>query len=167
MIETVPVEYDGMTIYVTPDYYMESGVRVSVGLTRAFEIADAHNMMLPTTGMVDAIWDAAEIKLDPRPLPPSDEMTSYNYLIRHETIVNEQLKAFGNVRGKLIAGHKKDIIRINRDHPKVAIYGWHRANGRPIQPYSTVHGREYHDYSHGLRLVSKIARKDGRRVELQ
>ena len=166
-MELMPVEYDGMTIYVTPDYYMESGVRVSVGLTRAFQIADEKDMMLPTPAMVDAIWNQADIKLDPKPLPPSNEMTLYNYLIRHETVVNEQLKAYGDIRGKLVAGHKKDIVNIDRNSPKVAIYGWHRSNGRPIQPYSTVHGREYHDYSHGLRLVSKTAKKDGQRVRLQ
>jgi hypothetical protein len=57
----------------------------------------------------------------------------------------------------LIAGDKKDIVLTNRlrSHPdRVAIYGWHASNGRPIQPLSTVHGWRYADYSHGVRLVS-------------
>ena len=37
----------------------------------------------------------------------------------------------------------------------MAIYGWHRPGKGPIQPLSTVHGRSYVDYSHGIRLVSK------------
>ena len=36
----------------------------------------------------------------------------------------------------------------------MAIYGWHRGKGAPIQPLSTVHGAAYADYSHGTRLVS-------------
>ncbi len=42
-----------------------------------------------------------------------------------------------NAAGKLIAGHKKDVVITNRllTMPKrVAIYGWHRPNGSPIQP---------------------------------
>ncbi|MGE5254336.1 MAG: hypothetical protein ACM3N7_10260, partial [Planctomycetaceae bacterium] len=37
---------------------------------------------------------------------------------------------------------------------KIAIYGWHRPSGIPIQPLSTVHGASYADYSHGIRLIS-------------
>ncbi len=40
---------------------------------------------------------------------------------------------------------------------RVAIYGWHQHDGRPIQPLSTVHGARYADYSHGVRLVSATA----------
>ena len=39
---------------------------------------------------------------------------------------------------------------------KIAIYGWHRLTGIPIQPLSTVHGATYADYSHGIRLVSDV-----------
>ena len=44
---------------------------------------------------------------------------------------------------------------------KIAIYGWHRSRGYPIQPLSTVHGARYADYSHGIRLVSDIVLMDG------
>ncbi|MDE3029032.1 MAG: hypothetical protein KGH84_11600, partial [Paracoccaceae bacterium] len=50
-----------------------------------------------------------------------------------------------------------------RTHPgKVAIYGWQRTNGLPIQPLSTVHGAFYADYSHGIRLVSNTAFVNGK-----
>jgi hypothetical protein len=49
----------------------------------------------------------------------------------------------------------------------VAIYGWHRSNGDPIQPLSTVHGEYYADYSHGIRLVSRTAYVNGRAVDLR
>jgi len=50
---------------------------------------------------------------------------------------------------------------------RVAIYGWHRTNGRPIQPLSTVHGARYADYSHGVRLVSQTAFIDGKPIDLK
>ena len=50
----------------------------------------------------------------------------------------------------LTAGPRKDLVLTSRlwlDPGKVAIYGWHRARGAPIQPLSTVHGAGYADYS--------------------
>ena len=38
----------------------------------------------------------------------------------------------------------------------------HRDAGQPIQPLSTVHGANYADYSHGIRLVSRWALIDGK-----
>ena len=66
--------------------------------------------------------------------------------------------------GVLLAGHKKDVVISNRldSHPgRIAIYGWHMANGQPIQPLSTAHGIEYVDYSHGIRLVSDVMLLNG------
>ena len=70
----------------------------------------------------------------------------------------------------LVSGHKKDLVLTNRlsSAPgRVAIYGWHRPGGNPIQPLSTVHGAEYADYSHGIRLVSRTAFVNGQAVDLQ
>ncbi len=69
----------------------------------------------------------------------------------------------------LVAGQKKDVVMASRmaSNPgRVAIYGWHRSSGSPIQPVSTVHGANYADYSHGIRLVSKTAYLNGKAVEL-
>jgi len=164
----VVVPYKGITIFVMPDYYMEDGIRMPVGLTRAFEIADAVGMRLPTPDMVDAIYKAAEIKLSPTPMDWRGAMTSMDYFIRHDAKIEEQLEAYGDVTGKLIAGHKKDIVNIARNSSKVAIYGWHQRNGLPIQNYNArSHHREYKDYSHGLRLVSKNGKdKQGRLVRV-
>ena len=57
---------------------------------------------------------------------------------------------------ELAAGIKKDVVVSNRLKEKpdrVAIYGWHRPDGKPIQPLSAVHREDYVDYSHGIRLV--------------
>ena len=66
--------------------------------------------------------------------------------------------------GPLTAGHKKDLVlttRLRRRPGRVAIYGWHRTSGKPIQPLSTVHGARYADYSHGVRFVSPQVMVDG------
>jgi hypothetical protein len=66
--------------------------------------------------------------------------------------------------GDLSAGDKKDLVLTNRlwrELDRVAIYGWHRAEGLPIQPLSTVHGWRYADYSHGVRLISTQVWVDG------
>ena len=69
-------------------------------------------------------------------------------------MIDEQRAALP--RGSLISGHKKDVVLTNRlagNPDRIAIYGWHRKRGDPIQPLSTVHGSRYADYSHGIRLV--------------
>ena len=50
---------------------------------------------------------------------------------------------------------------------RVAIYGWHRLNGQPIQPLSLVHGNKYADYSHGVRFVTNTMDVDGKKVLVQ
>ena len=60
--------------------------------------------------------------------------------------------------------HKKDIVltkRLLRQSDRIAIYGWHRAEGDAIQPVSTVHGARYADYSHGVRLVDALVLHEG------
>jgi hypothetical protein len=79
-------------------------------------------------------------------------------------MIRDQRLALGCPLGELISGHKKDVVMSNRlaSRPgKVAIYGWHRPSGVPIQPLSTVHGSGYADYSHGVRLISATALLNG------
>ena len=83
--------------------------------------------------------------------------------------MEQQRAAYGAAPGALTAGHKKDLVLSQRlwEQPgRVAIYGWHRADGTPIQPLSTVHGARYADYSHGVRLVSQTMFVDGRPTRL-
>ena len=70
---------------------------------------------------------------------------------------------------KLVAGHKKDLVVTPElmDRPdRVAIYGWHLADGKPIQPVYLGHVDHYEDYSHGVRLVHPIAMVNGHPVPL-
>jgi len=80
-------------------------------------------------------------------------------------MVNAQSASRGIPLGALVSGDKKDVVLSNRliTHPgQIAIYGWHRLTGAPIQPLSTVHGAHYADYSHGIRLVSRKVLVDGK-----
>ena len=163
-----------VTLCVTPDYLAVGDardfVRVPLGLRAATRIAQGFDMMLPTARMVDAIYGNAQLRLPPRPMEPGPQMTSTAYLLRHNATVEAQRTSAGAPAGTLIAGHKKDLVltsRITRRQGRVAIYGWHRPGGNPIQPLSTVHGAGYADYSHGIRLVSKTAYVNGRAVDLR
>jgi hypothetical protein len=157
-----------VTICVTPDYMAVGSdndyVRVPMGLPTAARIASKLGFMLPTATMVDAIYDQAEVRLSPSPMPPNNQMESTDYFLRHTRTVDKQRHKVSKVQAALTAGQKKDLVLSNRLRSKpgrVAIYGWHRQSGKPIQPLSTVHGAGYADYSHGVRLVSTTAFVNG------
>ncbi len=172
-----PVTFEGtardgktleVTICVTPDYLAvgndQDFVRVPMGLPAAADVANDFGFMLPTTKMVDAIYTQAGLRLAPSPMTPGSQMSSTDYLWQHNLTVENQRKATRGGRSMLVAGQKKDLVLSNtlRTSPgRVAIYGWHRKNGAPIQPLSTVHGESYADYSHGIRLVSTTAYLNG------
>ncbi|HWT83030.1 MAG TPA: hypothetical protein VN648_29970 [Candidatus Methylomirabilis sp.] len=156
------------TIFVMPDYLAigsdDDFLRMPMRLSTATEIATQFHFLLPTRKMVDAIFAQADFRLAPEPLPPGPEMRSTEYYLQHNRIIEEQRQAMGAPLGDLMAGLKKDLVltnRLTRAIGKVAIYGWHRPTGIPIQPLSTVHGARYADYSHGIRLVSDTMLIDG------
>ncbi|MCB1363175.1 MAG: hypothetical protein KDK02_03590 [Rhodobacteraceae bacterium] len=158
-----------ITICVTPGYLAvgddDDFVRVPLGLAAAAQIADRFGFFLPTTRMVDAIYSQAQLRVAPSPMKPTSQMSSTAYLMRHNATLEDQRHRSGHSPSELIAGEKKDIVlteRLRSKPGRVAIYGWHRTNGRPIQPLSTVHGASYADYSHGVRLVSQTAYVDGK-----
>lgn len=147
------------TIWVTPDYLAigsdDDFLYVPLTYDSATIVADRFGSVLPTARMVDAIYEQSAHHLTPAPLPAGPLMRSNLYLSKHQQRIDEQRS--GLPLGQLISGHKKDLVLSNRLRQipaRVAIYGWHRAPGDPIQPLSTVHGARYVDYSHGVRLVS-------------
>jgi len=157
-----------VTICVTPDYLAVGSdgdfVRIPMGLPTAAEIADRFGFFLPTPNMVDAIYAQAKVRLVASPMPAGAQMQSTAYLLRHNQTVEDQLAVVGDPSAKLTAGEKKDVVfslRLRSNPGRVAIYGWQRTNGAPIQPLSTVHGASYADYSHGVRLVSSTAYVNG------
>lgn len=163
-----------LTLCVLPDYLAVGSdgdfVFVPLGLEAALAVAQRFGFELPTAHMVDAIYAAAPVKLAPLPLPPGHEMRSTAYFVHHTELIGEQRAALAAPLGELTAGDKKDLVLTSRlwtDPGKVAIYGWHRGVGAPIQPLSTVHGARYADYSHGVRLVSDTAYVNGVRHSLR
>jgi hypothetical protein len=162
-----------ITLCVSPDYLAIGSdtdyMFVPMRLSTAIAVANRYQALLPTRRMVDAIYDQAQVQLHPQPLPAGDTMRTTVYYWHHSELVRVQRSSFKEPPGALTAGDKKDLVLTNRSWTnlgKVAIYGWHLANGRPIQPLSTVHGARYADYSHGVRLVSAVAYVNGAAVSL-
>lgn len=166
---TVPVA--GGSIEVAPDYLAvgsdEDHFLAPLTDHGAQRMAEALDCVLPTRKMVDLIWRAAPLKLEPRPIAPSEAMTTVPAMAAHNGMVGEQRRAAlpSHPPGTLVAGHKKDVVRTPRlEHwpGRVAIYGWHRTDGTAIQPLSWVHDYRYVDYSHGVRLVRRALTLRGR-----
>ena len=152
------------TIFVMPEYLAIGSdrdfLRIPMNLHTAAAIAQRFDFMLPTKKIVDTLYDHSPCHFTPQPLPAGPEMTSTEYYRTHNTMIEKQAQSLGFQPGALVSGHKKDVVLTNRlaTHPgQIAIYGWHRASGDPIQPLSTVHGAGYADYSHGIRLVAGMA----------
>jgi hypothetical protein len=174
----VPVELHGKlangqsltaTIFVTPDYLAIGSdsdfLRIPMNLHTAVTVAERFGFILPTRKMVDAIYLQSSYHLMPQPLPAGPQMRSTEYYSTHNQMIENQMHAMGAQLGALVSGDKKDVVMSNRlltNVGRIAIYGWHRGPGEPIQPLSTVHGANYADYSHGIRLVSEWALVNGK-----
>jgi hypothetical protein len=151
--------------YVSPDYLSigtnKNWARVHITPFLAQELADSLQCFLPTRKMVDEIYNAARIKLAPIPFTQARDSTPTFY--QHHLAVEQQRAG----RKGLVAGIQKDVVTTGRlySYPKkdrVAIYGWHQLNGKPIQPLYTGHVYWYVDYSQGVRLVYKLIKVNGK-----
>src|SRR5688572_8837015 len=154
--------------FVAPDYLSigsnEDWARINITPRAAQKIADSLGCFLPTRKMVDDIYKAAIIK--PEPVPMYAFRDSTPTMWHHHLIVEGQRKG----KKGLIAGIQKDVVisgKIARD-PKperVAIYGWHKKDGKPIQPLYTGHVYWWVDYSQGIRLVWRKIKVQGRWID--
>ncbi len=142
--------------FVTPDYLSigsdEDFARIPLTPITAQQIADSLHCFLPTRKIVNDIYKASKIKLEPVPMYAFRDSAVTMY--QHNLIIEGQRK----LRKGLISGIKKDVIitdRLTRSSKpnRVAIYGWHQLDGIPIQPLYTGHVNWYVDYSHGIRLI--------------
>lgn len=158
------------TFYVMPDYLSigtdEDWARLPLTPMAAQQIADTMQCFLPTRKLVNDIYNAAVVKLEPVPMYAFRDSTPTMW--QHHLIIEGQRKG----RSGLIAGIKKDVVisgKVSRD-PKpnrVAIYGWHKPDGKPIQPLYTGHVNWYVDYSHGIRLIHREIKVDGKWIDYQ
>ena len=153
------------TYFVSPDYLSigngNDWARFPLTPMTAQRIADSLHCFLPTRKMVDDIYQQAAVKLEPVPLYAFRDSALIFW--HHHLIIEGQRK---NRKG-LIAGIKKDVVlsgKVTRDTKsnRVAIYGWHKLDGKAIQPLYTGHVDWYVDYSHGIRLVSRGIKVNGK-----
>lgn len=154
-----------MKLFVMPDYLAigtdENWARIPLTPMAAQKVADAFHAFLPTPKIVDLIYRNATVKL--RPMPMFAFRDSAITMFHHHLIIEGQRQQ----RKGIIAGVKKDVVitdRLSNKPGRVAIYGWHRLNGQPIQPLYTGHTETYVDYSHGIRLVYEIVRVNGKKM---
>ena len=135
--------------------------RVPLTAMAAQQLADSFQCFLPTRKIVDDIYQAARVKLAPMPMFAFRDSPVTMY--QHHLII----EGLRNGRKGLIAGIKKDVViaaLLTRSAKpnRIAIYGWHQLNGKPIQPLYAGHVNWYVDYSHGVRLVKRTIQINGR-----
>jgi hypothetical protein len=154
--------------FVTPDYLSlgtdADWARIPMTPMAAQIIADSFHCFLPTRKMVDDIYQQAVVKLAPVPMYAFRDSSVTMW--QHHLIVEGQRQG----RKGLIAGIKKDVViagkilqdtRPNRE----AIYGWHKLDGKAIQPLYTGHINWWVDYSHGIRLIARTVIVDGKKMD--
>ena len=156
------------TYFVTPDYLSVGNnndfSRVPMTPMAAQQIADSLHCFLPTRKMVDDIYSAATIKLEPVPLFAFRDSALVFW--HHNLIIEGQRKG----RKGLIAGIKKDVVispKLTKEvrTDREAIYGWHKLDGKPIQPLYTGHVNWWVDYSHGIRLGYRTIMIEGKPMD--
>ena len=157
-------------IYVSADYLSvgndDDFARIPLTPMTAQRIADSLHCFLPTKKIVDLIYEQSKIKLEPVPMFAyrDSSVTMWQHHLMIEGLRKQQ-------KG-LIAGIKKDVIITDKltTHPRpdrVAIYGWHKLDGKAIQPVHTKHVNFYVDYSHGIRLVYRKIKVDGKWMDYE
>ena len=153
------VELDGDVWLVARDYIHP------VSLAEAEQLAKQAGCELPSPALVDAIWGAADLRLNARKLVRSDftnwtmaEMSSPSVLEEQEKRIAAQIAAEtagGTGKDFLLAGSHKDVVR-SKDG-RLGLYGWQDDKGTAVQPFFAGHVASWCDYSQGLRLVKRAS----------
>jgi hypothetical protein len=157
------------TVWCTPDYFGlgtdADWLRLPITPQLAQRLADRLDCVLPTRKLVDTIWTQAITKVEPQPFHPRDhDILSLRVFAEHHRVIEAQCVAAGHTTGTLLAGHMKDVVlspQLATKPDRVAICGWHRLDGRAIQPLWTGHTTAHVDYSHGIRFVRRAMLLDG------
>ena len=162
-------------IWVLPDYLAvgsdEDFVRMPMGPLAAQRVADSLYCCLPTTFLVDRIDEAAEGRIEIFPFRPVEDRNMKPLCFEDSNnAINALMRAGGYKFGQLISGLKKDVVLTTRleNEPEyyrhVAIYGWFHPDGHPQQPLFI---RFYSDYSHGIRLIYRTIKINGKEYDLR
>lgn len=162
---------------VLPDYLAvgtnEDFIRVPMGPVAAQQVADSLYCTLPTSKLVDEIAAASEGAIDPFPFRPVGDRNCQPWTFEDSNnAINALYKVKGYHFGQFISGLKKDVIisTLAEDTTKpcrVVIYGWHYPDGTYIQNATNVHVNFYTDYSHGIRLIYRIIKIDGKEYDIK
>jgi len=140
----------------------------------AQKVADLLGCSLPTRKISDRIYNTAKVKMMPQPIPPSKAMITVPVFERHTRMVQQQRNQ--SIRkyplGSMVAGNKKDVVISNmifnsKNQLRVAIYGWHKPDGKAIQPLYNGHTTDHVDYSHGIRLIQNKLWINGKKSTLR
>ncbi len=178
-----PVQFTGtihdsayeVIFYVMPDYLSvgtdDNYFLMPMTPILAQKVMDRIGGIFPTRKMVNLIWAAAEVKLQPEPIAPSPAMVTIPVFDQHNSMVQSSRNALLSEYplGATVSGHKKDVIlsnRISDNLDKVVIYGWHYTSGIPIQPLYSGHVIWYADYSHGIRAVLTKCQVNGQIMKI-
>ena len=146
MVDKLGVKWD-----VAPDYIGP------ISLKAAAEKAKEEGCELPSPDLVDLIWSIADLKLQPLPRTfqrwTQEEMSSPAVVADQQRRIMEQIQQKAPDGYRLSAGAFKDVCL---SAGRVGLYGWHRLDGRPIQPFYAGHALSWADYSQGLRLCRRV-----------
>lgn len=154
------VELDGERWYVAPVYV------APVARADLPALCDAWGCEVPTSALVDAIWRAADLRLNPYGLMrnfriPKDMASPEAYASQRRAIEREIQRVTGGRGGQqlpsweILAGTHKDFAILPGG--RTDLYGWHLLSGVPIEKGATSHNEAYVDYSQGWRPVRRVA----------
>jgi hypothetical protein len=163
-------------IWVLPDYISigtsDNFVRMPMGPLAAQRIADSLHCILPTTFLVDRIAEVSQGHLNIFPFRPLGSRNSQPIVYQDSNnAINALYDAKGYKFGQFISGLKKDVVLTYKiltlpgNENRVAIYGWHLPNGKAKQPLHIKHGNFYADYSHGIRMIYRTIKVDGKEYD--
>lgn len=160
---------------VMPDYLAigsdDDFCRIPMNPRTAQRLAELFGATLLTAKLSDHIWSQADVKLEPffyTPVGNANELVTK--FEEHNAQIEKQLAEAGGRHGQLVAGIKKDVIissHVAERQDRVVIYGWHKADGNPIQPVYSGHVYWYVDYSHGIRFMNRQVLLDGRPADVR
>lgn len=165
-------------MWVLPDYLAvgndQDFVRMPMGPLAAQRVADSLYCSLPTTFLSDRIDEVSEGRIEIFPFRPVGDRNMKPLCFEDSNnAINALMRSKGLKFGQFVSGLKKDVVLTTRlenepDYYRhVAIYGWFHQDGHPQQPLFIRHGNFYSDYSHGIRLIYRTIKIDGKGYDLR
>lgn len=146
-----------------PDDYL----RVPLTPGPAQKILDKMGAFFPTRKLARDIHTASTARIEPVPQWPNKGANLAQYA-DYNVKVQLRLASAAAKFGQLVSGQGKDIVLSKARKPgRLAIYGWYKLDGSPIQGLNpNDHDDKYVDYSHGTRFVAPEMIFDGSKVRL-